>query len=117
MLFSPSISVVTLAATLLGFGSVASVNAQTIDLPFTATFFSTTTLEPTTVQNVFRATDIATSANAPGRTHLVNKGLVRQFIDNILNKPCLMIICGRSHIVNKAEFIAKNLNNRQFIEN
>lgn len=72
MLFSHSIWVVPVAATLL-VGSVASANAQPIDLPFTATFFSTTTLEPTTVPNVFRATDIATSANAPyGLTRFIN---------------------------------------------
>lgn len=72
MLFSPIISVVTVAATLL-VGSVASASAQTIDLPFTATFSSITTLEPTTVPSVFRATDIATSPDAPyGLTRFIN---------------------------------------------
>ena len=64
--------IIPVAATLL-IEPGASAIAQTTDLPFTGTFGSTTTLEPTSVPNVFRATDIATSTNASyGLNRFVN---------------------------------------------
>ena len=72
MLRSHIVWIVPVAATLL-IEPGASAIAQTIELPFTGTFVSTTTLEPTTVPNVFRATDIATSTNASyGLNRFVN---------------------------------------------
>lgn len=67
MLRSHSVWVVPVAATLLGFGPGAGrATAQSINnFPFTATFDSITTLEPTSVPNVFRSTDIARSTDAP----------------------------------------------------